>query len=98
MAYYHPIAREYTGGIMTRGERSKWWRHGEITALSKACCIGGNNLSEILHRKRGVSVARAKLLEEKSEELMGPERAIRWDIWIQYNNTRHPAFFGEPLE
>lgn len=77
---------------------SEFWNHGEIGAVAKACCIGGNNLSEILHRTRSVSVGRAKLLQIKTDEVLGPERAIRWDIWLKNKSTDHPAFFGEPID
>jgi hypothetical protein len=67
-----------------------FWKKGQKSALAKAAGIPLAHLSNILHRDRGVSPKRARLLEEKSAEILG--WAIPWTEWVCNDTTTHPAF------
>ena len=71
-----------------------FWRDNDKTMLADALDIPLSNLSEILHRKRGVSRDRARELEKASQKVLG--FIIPWTEWISNQTTTHPAFYGKP--
>lgn len=60
--------------------------------LAEIAGISSGNLSEILHRKRGVSPGHAHLLHTASVRL---GREVPWNEWIQNRTSQHKAFFGK---
>lgn len=69
----------------------KFWKHGQILKLAELAEIKQTNLSEILHRKRGVSKYRAILLEKTSKKVLG--FSIPFYDWIFNKVSNHPCFF-----
>lgn len=75
---------------------SSFWKHGQQAEIALQAHISPTHLSDILHRRRGVSVERAHRLEAASEKILGLR--IPWEIWACNYKTNHPAFVGEPVE
>ena len=67
-----------------------------MTQISKLTEITMPQLSQILHRKRGVSAERALILEQASLDVL--PTAIPMYAWLFNKGTRHPAFFGKPTK
>lgn len=74
---------------------TQFWQRGELTKLAAVVGIRLNHLSEILHRKRGVSVTRALALERASRKVFG--YPIPWNEWLLNKESDHPAFHGKPI-
>jgi len=72
----------------------KFWCHGEKKRIADLLRIHPVSLTEVLHRKRGVSIGRAKLLERASKVVLG--HAIPFNDWLLNSTTTHPAFYGHP--
>jgi len=75
---------------------SSFWKHGQQADIATQAHITASHLSDILHRRRGVSVERAKRLEKVSGKVLGTK--IPWEIWVQNKITQHPAFIGEAIK
>ena len=73
---------------------SRYWKRGEMKAFAEAAGIRPSHLSEILHRRRGVSIMRAVHLAALSEDMFGFDRAIGMHCWAFNTRTSHKAFFG----
>ena len=73
---------------------TQFWQRGELTKLAVLVGIRLNHLSEILHRKRGVSVTRALALERASKKVLG--YPVPWSEWLLNKDSSHPAFYGNP--
>ena len=73
--------------------KNDFWQRGEMAALAKAAGISQQQLSEILHRKRGVSMGRALWLAECTHSLWGSDWYIEPSAWAFNKHTKHPAFF-----
>lgn len=71
--------------------KSKFWITGQKGALAEAAGLSPSHLSDILHRRRGVSLTRARKLEDASEDVLG--YAIPAIAWLDNRNTSHPAFY-----
>ena len=67
-----------------------FWKEGQKQKLAKATGIPFPHLSEILHRRRGVSGKRAKMLELVSGKILG--HPIPLLDWLFNKETTHPAF------
>ena len=67
-----------------------YWKRGQRAEVARAAGISRFNLSDILHRRKGVSPARAIKLEEASEAILG--EAIPRIAWVYNRTTKHPAF------
>ena len=72
-----------------------FWKRGDKKELAKLAKISTSNLSEILHRDRGVSRDRAWALEAASRKVQG-ESYVPWVDWLHNSSTTHPAFYGTP--
>ena len=75
---------------------SGYWQKGEMQTLATAAGIPLNNLSDILHRRRGVSWSRALLLEQLTLDIFGHDYRVDCRDWAGNRTSRHPAFFGPP--
>ena len=73
-----------------------FWKHRERARLADLAGVSNSYLSDILHRKRGVSQRKARTLEAASREALGDARVITWGTWMCNKTTAHVAFFGEP--
>jgi len=73
-----------------------YWRPGERVKLSQYTNISVQHLSDILHRRRGVSKERAILLEAACKKLF--KQKILFRDWLFNLYSDHPAFFGKPLK
>jgi hypothetical protein len=74
---------------------SSFWKYREKTRLSEATGIPRQQLSDILHRRRGCSPARAKVLADATRIHLG--KIISWQCWLFNRSTEHPAFYGSPV-
>lgn len=74
-----------------------YWPHGTIAEFARRAEIDPANLSNILHRRAGLSVARAKEFEKISAAVLGEAKRIPWPAWADNRAVRHAAFAGEPL-
>ena len=72
----------------------KYWKRGEITRLSIEAKINKTTLSNILHRRVGVSKNRAFMLESLCRELF--DKDISWREWMFNASSEHEAFFDKP--
>lgn len=75
---------------------NSFWKHGQQTEIAMLAHISTAHLSDILHRRRGVSVERARRLERTSGKILGTR--IPWEVWVTNKFTKHPAFMGEPVK
>ena len=75
-----------------------FWKRGENARLAKEAGISPGNLSEILHRSRGVSSKRAWALEAASRRVRGADGGVPWSDWVNNEFTTHPAFYGSPIK
>lgn len=75
--------------------KKTFWKPGQRAQIAKHAGIKLQHLSEILHRKRGVSQMRSVQLQKASSIVLG-ERMIPWTEWVCNKVTAHPAFFGKP--
>jgi len=75
-----------------RGPIVSFWKRGQRAKVAALAGISQSTLSDILHRRRGVSGPRAMALSEASEGEV-PVMA-----WFLNRYTKHPAFFGDPVE
>ena len=75
-----------------------FWTPGQAGEIARLLGLRENYVYAILRRQKGVSVERAKILEQGSKAVL--HFAIPWTDWIQNKTTRHPAFKplpGEPM-
>ena len=70
---------------------AKYWEINEKGRLAEEIGISRQYLSDILARRRRVSVSRAKALQYASAMVLGIERAIPWAVWAD-PMAEHPAF------
>ncbi len=75
-------------------EKSEFWKHGDIKRLAIQAGMAMPTLSQIIHRKVGISSQRARVLESCCRDL-GLD--IPWKEWMLNHTSSHPAFFGKPL-
>lgn len=68
---------------------NKYWKHGDKKKLAQAAGLSVSGLSDILCRRRGVSVKRASALELAAAHL---GYNISKLCWLENKNTRHPGF------
>lgn len=73
-----------------------FWKKGIRAELASRADISQSNLSEILHRTRGVSIERAELLSDLCENYLGV--SVPPLAWVRNRKTLHKAFFGKPLK
>ena len=66
--------------------------YGDASNLAKLSGMKRQHIYEILHRKRGVSMERAKLLEQVAHKL---GISIPWHAFLMNKTTGHPAFKGK---
>lgn len=76
--------------------KSKYWEFGERAAFAEAAGISRQQLSDILHRRRGVSVARARKFALITLKLFGHSYLVTWIHWVENRTSEHSAFFGRP--
>lgn len=74
----------------------EFWKRGEMAQLAELADMRLSNLSAVLHRSRGVSPAKAKVLACMCMSRLG--REVEWHHWVNSKSTLHPAFFGGPVE
>lgn len=72
-----------------------YWERGEKAQLAKSAGISSCYLSDILAGRRKISLAVAKLLEEKAREVL--DKDIPWTAWIQNDITDHEAFCNKSI-
>lgn len=72
-----------------------FWLRGDKQKLAEHADISASNLSDILHRRRGVGRDRAWTLEAASRKVHG-DSYVPWGDWINNRSTTHPAFQGPP--
>lgn len=70
-----------------------WRRRGVKAKVARLAGLSPNHLSEILRRRRGVSLDRAYALERASKAC---RHGISWMTWINSKTTSHVAFYGKP--
>jgi hypothetical protein len=70
---------------------AKFWITGEKKRLCEETGVSPQMLSDILARRRRVSIDRAKVLFWGSAMVLGPDRAIPWQVWID-PLAEHEAF------
>lgn len=75
-------------------KKEPYWKRGEMAKLARALRMKPPNLSEILHRKRGVSKHKAITLAARAEVFVG--KKIHVTEWLFNDTTKHSAFFGRP--
>ena len=73
-----------------------YWKHGQQAEIAVLAHVSAAHLSDILHRRRGVSVERAHRLEDASRKVLAVR--IPWEVWINNKITEHPAFVGVPVK
>ena len=71
-------------------KNNKYWAHGELVLIALAADVSPQYLSDVVRKRRNVSIGRAMLLEEACRIATGKE--ITWDIWMQNQTIDHPAF------
>ena len=74
----------------------KFWQQGEKIAFARFVGISKTYLSDILHRRRGVSPKRAAQFAMASKIVLGEDKEIHWKEWLFNRASTHPAFYGEP--
>lgn len=67
-----------------------YWKTKQRSEIAARAGIPRSNLSDILHRRRGVSLDLAHKLEAATDG------NIPWTTWIKNKSTQHPGFFGLP--
>ena len=72
-----------------------YWRRGVQALVARRAGISPQRLSDILHRRRGVTVATAKRLGRATDDLVREAR-VPWIVWLENRETSHPAFYGKP--
>ena len=70
--------------------RKKFWCHGEISRVARYAQISPKYLSDILARRKGVSLAMAVKLDCASARVLCIR--IDWCTWINNQTSKHPAF------
>ena len=73
-----------------------YWKPKIRAELAEIAGISQSNLSEILHRKRGVSFDRADFLAQICEEYFSLNIPLL--AWLKNKTTKHKAFYGKPLK
>lgn len=74
--------------------KKPYWKRGELTELSYRSNISIQYISDIVHRRRGVSLKRAQSLSFVASTYLGRDISVR--AWLECKSTKHPAFFGKP--
>lgn len=74
----------------TRYMGNTYWERGQQRKVARAVNISEQNLCDILHRRRQVSVRRAY-------ELAGVVDVPAIE-WLTNRISRHPAFYGKPAK
>jgi len=77
-----------------RTARMAYWDRNKRSELAEEAGISRKDLSEILHRKRGVSVRRAIMLSDAAE-VLGLDIPLL--DWLKNRTTKHPAFLGDSV-
>ena len=72
----------------------RYFKRGEMAALARKAGIKPQNLSDILHRRRGVSGDMAQRLEAASVAVLKWRRIPALE-WILNESSQHPAFFNK---
>lgn len=75
-------------------KQKEFWGRGQRHKLAKRTGIPFPHLSDILHRRRGVSKERAKFLEKECKKI---KLDISFEAWLFSRTTKHAAFFGKPI-
>jgi transcriptional regulator with XRE-family HTH domain len=65
-----------------------FWKRGEARIAASAVGISEQNFSDILHRRRNVSVRRAYALASAT--------GVPVIEWLTNAISKHPAFYGKP--
>ena len=78
--------------------KKRKWRRGEQAALAREAGISPQHVNDILHRRRGVSYSRARVLRDASARVLGRRNEIPVLEWLLNRISEHPAFYGTPLE
>lgn len=81
---------------MTSEKSTPYWQKGDQSKIARAIGVPLPNINAILHRKKGVSVEKAKRLERAVFKLF--KKNIPWTDWIDNKETKHPAFYGSPIK
>ena len=76
--------------------KKSFWKRGQRARLARLMGMSEQNLSEILHRRRGVSPQKAAMLEKCSEIVLTRKFKISHVVWLFNKETKHPAFFQKP--
>lgn len=72
-----------------------YWKHGQRRRIAELADISDAHLSDVLHRRRGVSLDVAKRLEAASGEVLGVR--IPWETWMCNKQSNHPCLEGKPV-
>ncbi len=75
-------------------DKKDWWSYKDKKLFADTAGINQTLLSNILHRKIGVSTKRAKVYESICLDVLG--KTIPWTAWACNRDTKHPGFYGEP--
>ena len=76
------------GGNMAT-KRREYWSGRDLIMLATLCVMQKCHVKAIIDRKRGVSVKKAKVLEEMAAVL---GKDVPWTAWVDNQNTEHVAF------
>jgi len=74
-----------------------FWVRGTQQELSDVIGLTPQHVNDILHRRTAVSKELALQLEDASRSVLGGA-GVPWDVWLFSRSTRHPAFFGDPVD
>ena len=69
-------------------KKKDYWKNGELKALATLAGMRECHIKEVLKRTRGVSIKKAKKLQEAADFI---GKAIPWEAWID-SDRKHKAF------
>jgi len=93
VAYTPAFCALYIEEINVKRRKIPFWRYGERAALAREMKIDQSHLSQILTRKRGVSVSRAQIMQHLCKKLF--KKSVPWRDWFFNKSSSHKAFSGK---
>jgi len=77
-------------------EKPKYWKYGDQTKMAKHADISASYMSDILHRRRSPGKELAQNLSYALQNTKPDYVPV--ETWLFNKQSRHPAFFGDPIE
>lgn len=74
-------------------KKKLFWKEGQKALFARMTGVSLSCMSDILHRRRGLSPERALEFEDKGKLLLDP--APSYKDWMLNRYSKHPAFFGK---